>query len=259
MNMYDQIKSTELLQQVKNLVGQSRRIVILTGAGISTASGIPDFRGPEGIWTKNPDAEKASNINFYISDPNIRKRNWELRAEGKLWADVEPNLGHYAIVKLQTRGVLDTVITQNVDELHQKSGVDASRVIEIHGTTRKVGCLSCDYREEMELVLERVRMGEEDPVCPRCSGILKSATISFGQSLIPGDLQRAELAVRNCDLLMAIGTSLAVGPINQVVPLAYQIGTPVVILNGEKTEFDHLAILVVNADISTALDLICGP
>ena len=256
--MHDQVESPELLQQVKNLIDQSRRIVILTGAGISTASGIPDFRGPDGIWTKNPEAEKASNINYYVSDSSIRKRNWALRAEGKLWAEVEPNQGHYALVKLQNRGILETVITQNVDELHQKSGINEGNVIEIHGTTRKVGCLSCDYREEMELVLERVRAGEEDPDCPECTGILKSATISFGQSLIQEDLQRAEMAVRKSDLLLAIGTSLAVGPINQVVPLAYQLSIPVVIVNGEKTDFDHLATLVVNADISTTLDSLCS-
>ncbi|MEC8974508.1 MAG: Sir2 family NAD-dependent protein deacetylase [Actinomycetota bacterium] len=256
--MYDQIESPELLEGVKNLIDQSQRIVILTGAGISTASGIPDFRGPDGIWTKNPEAEKASNISYYVTDSNIRKRNWALRAEGKLWAEVEPNQGHHALVKLQTRGILNPVITQNVDELHQRSGIDEGRVIEIHGTTRKVGCLSCDYREEMEQVLQRVRSGEEDPDCPKCSGILKSATISFGQSLIPEDLQRSEIAVRKSDLLMAIGTSLAVGPINQVVPLAYQLSIPVVIINGEETEFDHFATFVVNADISTTLNLVCG-
>ena len=256
--MYNKPESFELLNEVKSLIEESKRIVILTGAGISTESGIPDFRGPEGIWTKNPEAEKASNIKYYTSDQNIRKKNWALRAEGKLWADVEPNNGHYALVELQKRGILDTVITQNVDELHQKSGIDLNRVIEIHGTTRKVACLSCDYRTEMETVLERVRAGESDPDCPVCSGILKSATISFGQSLIPEDLQKSEIAVRNCDLLIAIGTSLAVGPINQVVPLAYQIGVPVIIINGEKTEYDHLSTFVINADISATLSFVCG-
>ena len=256
--MYNKPESFELLNAVKSLIGESKRIVILTGAGISTESGIPDFRGPEGIWTKNPEAEKASNINYYTSDQEIRKKNWALRAEGKLWADVEPNNGHYALVQLQKRGILDTVITQNVDELHQKSGIDLNRVIEIHGTTRKVACLSCDYRAEMETVLERVRAGEPDPDCPVCSGILKSATISFGQSLIPEDLQKSETAVRNCDLLIAIGTSLAVGPINQVVPLAYQIGVPVIIINGEKTEYDYLSTFVINADISATLSFVCG-
>ncbi len=256
--MYHKPESFELLQKVKSLIDQSQQIVILTGAGISTESGIPDFRGPEGIWTKNPDAEKASNINYYISDPEIREKNWALRAEGKLWAEVEPNDGHYALVQLQDRGILDTVITQNVDELHQKSGIAENRVIEIHGTTRKVTCLSCDYRDEMEVVLERVRAGEADPDCPQCSGILKSATISFGQSLIPEDLQRSETAVRNCDLLIAIGTSLAVGPINQVVPLAYQIGAPIVIINGQKTEFDRLSTVTINADISTTLSFVCA-
>ena len=255
--MYNKPGSFESLQKIKTLIGQSQRIVILTGAGISTESGIPDFRGPNGLWTKNPDAEKASNINYYVSDPKIREKNWALRAEGKLWADVEPNDGHYALVHLQERGILDTIITQNVDELHQKSGIDPNKVIEIHGTTRKVGCLSCDYREEMEVILKRVRAGESDPNCPECSGILKSATISFGQSLIHEDLQRSETAVKNCDMLIAIGTSLAVGPINQVVPLAYQIGIPILIINGQKTEYDHLSTFVINADISTTLSFVC--
>ena len=140
--MSNELKSSELIQHAQTLVRNASNIVVLTGAGISTASGIPDFRGPQGIWTKDPEAEKASNINFYMSDPSIRKRNWALRAEGKLWADVEPNQGHYALVKLQDRESLDMLITQNVDELHQKSGINESKVIEIHGTTRKVSCLA---------------------------------------------------------------------------------------------------------------------
>ncbi|MDG1845357.1 MAG: Sir2 family NAD-dependent protein deacetylase [Acidimicrobiales bacterium] len=255
--MSNELKSSELIQHAQTLVRNASNIVVLTGAGISTASGIPDFRGPQGIWTKDPEAEKASNINFYMSDPSIRKRNWALRAEGKLWADVEPNQGHYALVKLQDSESLDMLITQNVDELHQKSGINESKVIEIHGTTRKVSCLACEYREEMELILDRVRAGEEDPDCPSCGAILKSATISFGQALIPDDLHRAEMAVRRCDLLMAIGTSLAVGPINQVVPLANQLDIPIIIINGEKTDFDHFASLVINADISETLEVVC--
>ncbi len=232
---------------------------MLTGAGISTDSGLPDFRGPNGLWTKDPEAEKASNIRYYIEEPAVRRKNWKLRAEGRLWANVFPNDGHRALLKLEEQGRLDTLITQNVDELHQMAGTDPDKVVEIHGTTRKVGCLDCNYRTEMEVVLERVRAGEDDPPCPECKGILKSATISFGQSLVENDLLRAEMAALSCDLLFAIGTTLTVSPINRVVPVASQQGAKVIILNGESTAFDNLADVVVRASISEVLPRICEP
>lgn len=242
----------------RDLVRGAERVVVLTGAGISTDSGIPDFRGPNGLWTKNPEAEKASNISHYVSDPVVRRKNWELRATGELWADVEPNAGHRALVALQERGVLHTLITQNVDELHQRAGVEPERVVEIHGTTRKVGCLDCAYRDDMEVALVRVRSGEPDPDCPLCGGLLKSATVSFGQNLVPDDLRRAEVAANECDLLLAVGSSLSVYPIANVVPVAAQTGAQVVIVNGEPTPMDHLAASVVQASISDVLPVICG-
>ncbi|MEE9414155.1 MAG: Sir2 family NAD-dependent protein deacetylase, partial [Acidimicrobiales bacterium] len=226
---------------------------VLTGAGISTDSGIPDFRGPNGLWTKDPEAEKASNITYYVAEPRVREKNWAARADGRLWADVEPNEGHRALVRLDRRHKLHTLITQNVDELHQRAGTDIARVIEIHGTTRKVQCLSCEYRADMEVALERVRAGDPDPACPECGGLLKSATISFGQSLIAEDLLRAETAANECDLMLAIGTSLAVSPINQVVPIAAQRAIPIIILNAEPTGFDDLATVVLNGSISEIL------
>lgn len=237
----------------RRLILAASSITVLTGAGISTDSGLPDFRGPQGLWTKNPEAEKASNISNYVNEPSVRRANWALRAEGKLWANVHPNDGHRALLPLQERGVLHTLITQNVDELHQLSGIDEFRVVEIHGTTRKAACLDCDYRTTMQAVLERVRAGEEDPPCPVCGGILKSATISFGQQLVAADLARAQQAADEADLLLAIGSSLTVNPIASVVPRAKRRGAKLVIINAEPTPFDNIADAVVAGSISEVL------
>jgi NAD-dependent deacetylase len=246
------------LVRAQAAVSTAGRIVVLTGAGISTDSGLPDFRGPNGLWTKNPEAEKASNIRFYVSDANVRKVNWQLRAEGRLWANVAPNDGHRALLPLQERGVLHTLITQNVDELHQESGIDPERVVEIHGTTRKAGCLECDYLTTMEAMLERVRAGDEDPHCPLCGGLIKSATISFGQQLVAADLSRAQEAADQADLLLCVGSTLTVNPIASVVPRAHRGGADIVIVNGEATPFDDIAAAVVHGSISHVLPTIIG-
>ena len=243
----------EEIERAREVVGGATAITVLTGAGISTDSGLPDFRGPNGLWTKNPEAEKASTISHYVNDPKVRQANWALRAEGSLWADVYPNDGHRALLPLQERGVLHTLVTQNVDELHQLSGIDPDLVVEIHGTTRKAGCLDCDYRTTMNAVLERVRSGEADPPCPECGGILKSATISFGQPLISADLLQAQVAADACDLLLAIGSSLTVNPIASIVPRAKRRGAKLVIINGEPTPFDSIADVVINAQIGDVL------
>jgi NAD-dependent deacetylase len=242
----------------RQLIERALDITVLTGAGISTDSGLPDFRGPNGIWTKNPEAEKASNIANYVNEPDVRRANWALRAEGKLWANVHPNIGHKALLPLQERGVLHTLITQNVDELHQLSGIDPARVVEIHGTTRKAGCLDCSYLTTMNAVLDRVRAGEEDPDCPDCGGLMKSATISFGQALIPDDLSRAQQAADEADLLLAVGSTLTVNPIASVVPRAKRRGAALVIVNGEPTPFDGIADAVVGGSISEVLPQLIG-
>lgn len=244
------------LEQARRLVREARRITVLTGAGISTDSGIPDFRGPDGLWTKDPAAERASNIEVYVSDPEVRRASWARRAAGSQWADVEPNRGHEALVDLERQGKLHLLVTQNIDELHQQAGSDPGLVVEIHGTTRKVQCLHCPYRAPMEEVLERVRAGEADPGCPDCGGMLKSATVSFGQNLDHGDLARAEWAAAECDLFLAVGTTLAVFPINQTVLIAVRSGARVVILNRDPTELDRLADVVVRESISAALPVI---
>lgn len=246
------------LDRARKMVEEAGAVSVLTGAGISTDSGIPDFRGPQGLWTKNPQAEKASNIRWYVGDPEVRRANWAARAAGQLWADAEPNVGHRALVHLESRGKLHTLITQNIDELHQRAGSDPSKVVEIHGTTRKAACLSCDWRAEMEEVLERVRAGEADPPCPRCGGILKSATVSFGQALDPVDLHRSEQAAAEADLFLAVGSSLTVHPINQTVAVAHAHGAAIVILNAEPTPFDSIADIVLQESISDALPFIVG-
>jgi NAD-dependent deacetylase len=241
-----------VLATVRTWIDAARRIVALTGAGISTDSGIPDFRGPQGVWTRNPEAEKMATLQHYVADPEVRKRAWRSRLESPA-LHAEPNDGHRALVQLERRGTLDTLITQNVDGLHQKAGSSPARVVEIHGTAREVVCLSCGERAAMERALARVRAGEEDPPCRTCRGILKSATISFGQGLVAEDLRRAEQAARRCDLLLAIGTKLSVYPIAGVVPVAKEAGARVVIVNAEPTEMDALADAVLRGSISALL------
>ena len=237
---------------VRGWIGTARRVVVLTGAGISTDSGIPDFRGPQGVWTRNPKAEKLSDIRFYMSDPEVRRLSWQSRLEHTAW-QAQPNAGHQALVELERRGKLHALITQNIDELHQVAGNSPEKVIEVHGTMRKVVCMSCGERAPMEKALARVRAGEADPPCRTCGGILKSATISFGQQLVPEVIDRAMQAAAQADLFLSVGTSLQVYPIAGAVPIAKRAGARVVIVNAEPTPFDELADAVFNESISAVL------
>ena len=175
----DEVGVDEAIAQLRSWIREAERVAVLTGAGISTDSGIPDFRGPQGVWTKNPEAEKMATLQNYVAEPEVRKRAWKSRLESPTW-QARPNTGHLALVELEQQGKLDTLITQNVDGLHQQAGTSPERVIEIHGTMREVSCLDCGERAPMERALDRVRAGESDPPCRSCGGILKSATISFG-------------------------------------------------------------------------------
>jgi NAD-dependent deacetylase len=242
----------QALATVRGWIAGARRVLALTGAGISTDSGIPDFRGPQGLWTRNPAAERMATLQHYLADREVRVRAWRSRLE-MLARPREPNAGHRALVALERAGRLHTLVTQNVDGLHLLAGHSADRVIEIHGTVREFVCMGCGERGPTEAVLERVRAGEQDPPCRSCGGILKSATISFGQGLVSEDLQRAQEAASACDLLLAVGTTLAVYPIAGVVPLAKQAGARVVIVNGEATEMDGLADSVLRGSISAIL------
>jgi NAD-dependent deacetylase len=248
----------DAIEQAAELVDGAHRICVLTGAGISTDSGIPDFRGPNGVWTKNPGAEKAATIDNYLRDPQARQRAWQRYLDGGVWTEREPNAGHRALVRLEERGKLDTLITQNVDGLHARAGTTEDRLVEIHGTMAKAMCMSCGQRWPIGDVLDRVRAGEVDPHCLVCGGILKTATISFGQTLVEADLERSERAATTCDLMVAVGTSLAVVPIAYVVPIAARHGAPVIILNAERTPYDDIATVVVSAGISEVLPRIVG-
>lgn len=230
-------------------------MTVLSGAGISTDSGIPDFRGPQGVWTKDPRAERLATLQHYLEDPEVRRAAWRNRVESTTWL-AEPNAGHLALVRLQQHGRLRAIVTQNVDELHQRAGSDPARVIEVHGTMRRAMCWSCGERSPMEQVLERLRAGEDDPACTRCGGILKSDTISFGQALDPAVLAAAASAARGCDLLLAVGTSLSVHPAAGLVPLAKAAGARLVILNAEPTPYDRLADAVLRGSISELLPVL---
>lgn len=239
------------------LIDEAERITVLTGAGISTDSRIPDFRGPRGVWTRNPEAEKRATIQHYVADPEVRIRSWRERLDSPVWA-AEPNPGHRALLRLEARRKLHVLITQNVDGLHHAAGSNPDRIVEVHGTAREVACLSCEYRDPMQVALDRVRGGEDDPRCPHCGGLLKAATISFGQNLIVADIERARAAALACDLLLAVGSTLSVYPVAGVVPLARDNGASVVIVNGGPTELDALADVVIVGSISDVLPRIVG-
>lgn len=247
----------DAVSRVRDWVRAATRIVALTGAGISTESGIPDFRGPQGVWTKNPKAERLSNIQHYMADPEVRRLAWQSRLEHPAWT-AGPNAGHRALVELERRGTLLALVTQNIDGLHQQAGHAPDKVIAVHGTMREVMCMACGERAPMERALERVRAGEDDPPCRSCGGILKSATISFGQSLETAVINRAMRAAERADLLLAIGSSLQVYPVAGAVPLAKAAGARVVIVNAEPTPFDDMADAVLRDPIGTVLPMLCG-
>ena len=248
---------TSALERARDLINAAKRIVVLTGAGISTDSGIPDFRGPQGVWTLNPKAERMSDIRYYVSDPEVRRLSWQSRVAHPAWT-AKPNPGHRALVELERRGKLHALITQNIDGLHQRAGNSRDLVIEVHGNLHKAVCLSCGWRGPMHDVLERVRAGEEDPTCETCNGILKSDTISFGQALVPQVIERAMRSATETDCLLAVVTSLQVYPIAGAVPSAKAAGASVIIANAQPTPFDDIADARLTGPISEELPVLCG-
>ena len=241
-----------LLDLARRQVAAARRVVVLTGAGISTDSGIPDFRGPRGVWTLNPKAERMFDIRHYIADPEVRRLSWQSRLAHPAWT-AEPNAGHRALAAFERSGRLHALVTQNIDGLHQRAGSSAERVIEVHGTLHLAVCLDCGARLPMREVLERVRSGEEDPACGACGGILKSDTISFGQPLVTAVIERAMRAAAEADCLVAVGTSLQVYPIAAAVPAAKASGAALVIVNAQPTPFDEIADAAIPGSISDVL------
>ena len=239
------------------MISTAPRVTVLTGAGISTDSGIPDFRGPNGVWTVNPAAQQLSTLGRYVADAELRKQAWRNRRAHAAWT-ATPNAGHRAIVNLQRTGQLRALITQNVDGLHQQAGSNPALVIEVHGTIWQAVCLACGDRTTMRSVLARVEAGEEDPQCLRCGGLLKSATISFGQSLQPQVWHAAMYAARDCDVLLAVGTSLQVQPVASLCDLALSAGARLVVVNAEPTPYDARADAVLRAPISSVLPALLG-
>jgi NAD-dependent deacetylase len=248
---------TGAVDLVRTWIHASSRIVALTGAGISTESGIPDFRGPQGVWTRDPKAEKLSNIHYYMSDPEVRRLAWRQRLVHPAW-HAAPNAGHRALADLERAGRLHALITQNIDGLHQRAGNSAATVVEVHGTVHEYVCMGCGSRGPMSVALDRVRGGEDDPPCLDCGGILKSATISFGQPLVSEVIDRAMEAARAADLFLAIGSTLQVYPIAAAVPLAKSAGARLVIVNAGPTAFDADADVVFRESIGDVLPALCA-
>jgi NAD-dependent deacetylase len=234
------------------LLAAAQRVTVLTGAGISTDSGIPDYRGPNGIWTRNPEAARMSTLEDYVADPEVRRSSWQQRLTHPIWS-AEPNDGHRALVELEKRGRLVAIVTQNIDGLNQRAGSSPDRVIEVHGTVHQVECLDCRARTRMADELDRVRAGDPDPACRACGGILKSATISFGQRLDNDVLEAAAIAAESCDLFLAVGSSLTVRPAAGLCDVAVDVGADLVVVNAEPTPYDRLASLVIRTRISEAL------
>ncbi|MEV6020618.1 Sir2 family NAD-dependent protein deacetylase [Streptomyces sp. NPDC051997] len=232
-------------------------VAILSGAGISTDSGIPDYRGPDGLWRKDPEAEKLVTYEYYMSDPQIRRRAWLMRREsGALRA--EPNAAHRAVAELERSGVPVRVITQNVDGLHQLAGMPARKVLELHGTARTVECTRCHARTPMDDALSRVDAGEDDPACLTCGGILKPATVMFGEHLDPVVLGEAAAITKACQVFIAVGSSLQVQPAAGLAGVAADHGARLIIVNAEPTPYDEIADEVVREPIGTALPELLG-
>ena len=238
----------ELLDTVAGWIAGADRVLPFTGAGISTESGIPDFRGPNGVWTRTDPARYT--IQNFLADPEVRRERWLDRLASPI-DTAQPNRGHRALVELERMGKVDVLVTQNIDGLHQRAG--SRRVIELHGTTREATCLSCHVRLPIARVLSRVEEGDTDPRCERCDGLLKTATISFGQSMVEEDVELAMAAARECDVCLAVGSTLAVWPAAGVPLVAAKEGARLVIVNDGETELDRVASAIVRGRAGTIL------
>jgi len=243
-------RDESLIDNLRDLIAASQRVVVFTGAGISTESGIPDFRSPGGLWTKY----QPIDFRDFLASEEMRREFWRRKiSTDTAFSQAEPNRGHRAIAHLAEQGKVVSVITQNVDGLHQKSGIPAAKVIELHGNSTYAACLKCNCRYELAPIFEAFRRDEEPPVCSECGGLIKTATISFGQAMPAEEMRRARRESENCDLFLAIGSSLVVYPAASFPVVAKQYGARLVILNRESTPLDHFADLVLNLEIGPTL------
>ena len=232
------------------LIGESRRAVIFTGAGMSTESGIPDFRSPGGVWSRM----KPIQFQDFIADETMRREAWNRAFSGVAgWVGAQPNAGHYAVARLVARGKVSSVITQNVDNLHQESGIPADRVLELHGNASYATCLECGLRHELDVLKQGFLGTGEIPMCRDCGGLVKVATVSFGQPMPAAMMRRAEIETRSCDLFIVLGSSLVVFPAAGFPVMAKRNGAKLVIVNREPTDMDDMADLVLNADIGPVM------
>jgi NAD-dependent deacetylase len=249
--------SAAVVAEVAGWIQAAAQVTALTGAGISTGSGIPDFRGPDGVWTRDPAAARLVTLADYVADPAVRRRAWRERRDHPAWT-AGPNAGHRALVELERAGRLWATVTQNIDGLHQRAGAEPARVVELHGTLFEVECLSCGRRIPMREALDRLAAGDDDPACLVCGGILKSATVAFGQPLDPRVLADATTAVTAADLLLVVGSSLTVRPAADLVPVAARSGARVVIVNAEPTPYDGVADALLAEPIGEVLPALVG-
>ncbi|WP_236537876.1 SIR2 family NAD-dependent protein deacylase [Spiractinospora alimapuensis] len=236
---------------VETRVRSARRVGILTGAGISTDSGIPDFRGPNGVWTRSPDATRLFDYDTYMSEPDVRREVWRMRRDNPAW-EATPNAAHRAIADMDAAGRLSGLVTQNIDGLHQAAGMPAERVIEVHGTLHWVLCMACGLRTPTRDVLPRLD-SEPDPACPECGGIQKVDTISFGQTLKTHVLEAAAMAAAECDVFLAIGTTLTVNPAAGLCDVAMDHGADLIVVNADPTPYDDRAVAVIRDPIVEAV------
>jgi NAD-dependent deacetylase len=242
--MIDQ-RREEKIGRVAGMITKAENVVVFTGAGVSTESGIPDFRSPGGFWTKF-DPEDFT-IDKYLASPETRRKQWRFLLSGDLFQDARPNAAHEAIADLERLGRLNCVITQNIDNLHQKAGNDPAKVFELHGNMRWIRCLDCGERYPLEEILRRNRGSEEVPVCGSCAGILKPDVIFFGEALPEETLQEATRRASRCDLLIVVGSSLVVYPAAYMPLYAKQTGAGLVIVNLSTTPADKIADVVIHA------------
>jgi len=241
------------IHQLRLMIHQSSRGVVFTGAGISTESGIPDFRSPGGIWTKY----QPIDFRDFMASEEMRRESWRRKiAADAVMKKARPNTGHLAIAKLVQIGKVSSVITQNIDGLHQLSGVPDEQVVELHGNATYAACLECGKRYELEAIYKTFQDNETLPECDECGGIIKTATISFGQAMPVKETREAEERARGCDLFIVIGSSLVVYPAAYMPVFALEAGAPLVIINREETPMDHSATVVVNAGAGDTLSAV---
>ena len=258
------MRDADAIAELKRLLAAARRAVVFTGAGVSTESGIPDFRSPTGVWSRYDPRDFT--FDNYVNDPTQRRRSWQMRRD--FFAGLpQPNPAHVAIAELERRGHVQGVVTQNIDGLHQVAGAD--NVIELHGTSREVMCIGvaprggtpngCGFRAPTSWAFEQLDAGDDDPACPQCGGLVKSATVSFGQMLFPGVFERAVQMCASADLVLAVGSSLQVYPAAGIPAEAAGAGTPLAIVNDEATPLDEVAAVVVRGRAGEVLPACIGP